>query len=236
MPPEIAIRPLVLQPPHARFTVRRDVKYFQELEADIFAPEQAARRPAIIFIHGGPVPDGSKPKRMRVFSDYGALAATSGFTGIIFNHRFFGDALEQAANDVAALIEFARTQPEVDPQRIVLWAFSGGGPFLSFAFDGGVRAIVSYYGVLDAPIARLSPLQLLKSGSPCPPILIARAGKDHPQINHSVDVFLAEALRRNVELELLAHPNGEHGFDIVNDDDRSRAIIRRTIEFVREHA
>lgn len=31
------------------------------------------------------------------------------------------------------------------------------------------------------------------------------------------------------------HPSGLHSFDILNDDYRSREIIRATLEFIREH-
>lgn len=239
MPLDIATRPLVLPPPQAGIRVRRDAQYCEDLEADVFSPAADGRHPTIIFIHGGPVPDGAKPKRMRIYGDYGALAAASGFTGVTFNHRFFGDGIARAAADVAALLEFARVQPEVDPERVFYWAFSGGGPFLTFAFDRtDVRAIVAYYAVLDAPEphARLSPVKRLQSGAQCPPMFIARAGRDSPRLNETVDEFVAVALRRNLELELMTHPDGEHGFDILNDDDRSRAIIRRTFNFIREHA
>lgn len=236
MPDDLGSRPLVLPPPHAPIHVRRNVKYHDDLEADVFSPAEGEKKPAIIFIHGGPVPDGAKPKRMRVFGDYGTLAAASGLTGITFNHRFFGNDIETAANDVTALLEFARVQPEVDPQRLVLWAFSGGGPFLSFGFDrADVRAMIAYYAVLDAPDRRLSPLGHLRSGGKCPPMFIARAAKDHAMLNEIAEHFVQEMLQRNFELDLMTHPEGVHGFDIMNDDERSRAIIRRTIEFVKEH-
>ena len=32
-------------------------------------------------------------------------------------------------------------------------------------------------------------------------------------------------------MTLLDHPTGQHGFDIRDDDDRSRAIIRETLAF-----
>jgi hypothetical protein len=32
---------------------------------------------------------------------------------------------------------------------------------------------------------------------------------------------------------MLEHAQGRHGFDVLNEDDRSREIIRRTLEFVK---
>jgi hypothetical protein len=31
------------------------------------------------------------------------------------------------------------------------------------------------------------------------------------------------------------HPTGLHGFDLLNDDARSREILRATLEFVKTH-
>lgn len=231
VPQSIATMPLVLRPPHRDTRLRSDIEYAPGVLADVYSPTEEGSYPTIVFIHGGPVPDGAGPKKMQLFRDYGVLAAASGFTAITFNHRFFGTAIEQAANDVAAAIEFACLQPEVDAERLFLWAFSGGGPFLKFGFDrGNVRAIVAYYAFLTGLA------DLLRNGRRCPPMLIARAGRDQEALNASVEEFVAEALRRNVELELLNHPEGEHAFDLMNDNDRSRAIIRRTIEFIREHS
>lgn len=242
MPAEISIKPLVMPVPRADIRVRRDVIYRDDMDADIFRPADGERFPAIIFIHGGPIPDGARGQRMRMFSDYGPLAAAMGFTGIIFSHRYWGsEGILRSADDVAALIEFAHQQPEVDPERLVFWAFSGGGAFLSFAFNQhDVCAMVAYYAALDVITpelrARLSPVERLRSGAHCPPVFIARAGNDYPRLNATIDQFVAEALRRNVELELMTHAEGVHGFDVLNDDDRSRAIIRRTFEFIRGHA
>jgi len=44
-----------------------------------------------------------------------------------------------------------------------------------------------------------------------------------------------EALARNIALSLLNHPDGVHGFDNQNDDERSREIIRSAIAFMYIH-
>ena len=183
----------------------------------------------VIFIHGGPVPeDKTQPKDWRIFTDYGRLAASSGFVGVTFNHGFFSPAeLERAQSNVEALIDHVRG----DSDRVFLWVFSGGGPFLRAGFDSArpyIRGLISYYAMLDAVTPKL------RTGS-SPPIFIARAGNDMAQINAAVQQFMDAALTHNIEIELMNHPSGEHGFDILNDDERSRAIIRRTIEFIREH-
>ena len=129
------------------------------LEMDVYLPPDlnpGERRPAILFVHGGPVGAGMKPKGMGVFKSYGALAAASGFVGVTFDHRYYGPgSLMDADQDVAALEAHVRAQAadlHVDEERLALWAFSGGGPFLSRALrerPAHVRAVVAYYPVLD---------------------------------------------------------------------------------------
>ncbi len=259
---EIIKTPLVLRPGSAEVVVKRDLVYRTDgetkLHADVYLPSLAKdeRRPIVIFIHGGP--SGGKeqggPKDWRIFTDYGRLMATSGFVAVTFNHRFYQPSdLARAQEDVTTLIDYVRGHaPELhaDADRLFLWAFSGGGPFLSAAFDAKrdyVRAIISYYAFLDvlsppgstiAPEvrSRFSPLERLKANGAGPPMFIGRAGKDFEPLNQVLQRFVNAALERNIELELMNHPTGMHGFDILNEDERSRAIIRRTVEFIREHS
>jgi hypothetical protein len=67
-------------------------------------------------------------------------------------------------------------------------------------------------------------------------MFIARAGHDEvPTMLDSIDRFINEALARNIALSFANHPEGVHGFDNQNNDDRSREIIRTAIEFIRLH-
>jgi DNA-binding transcriptional MerR regulator len=67
------------------------------------------------------------------------------------------------------------------------------------------------------------------------PMFVARAGLDQPLINQSIDTFVQEALAGNAPLELINHPAGRHGFDILDDDERSREIIARAVAFAQVH-
>ena len=232
----------------------------QELRADVYLPPGLAadaRRPAVVFIHGGPLPPGAdpsmpKPKDWGLFRSYGELAAASGLVGVTFNHRLYSlAAYDDSAADVKAVLEHVRASAaelHVDPDRIAVWAYSGGGPLLGFAYRDAppwLKAVVSYYAILDLPpdgtapgaSDRLSPLKHLKaSQGPVPPTFIARAGHDSPVINASVEAFVAAALAKNVMLEVFTHPEGAHGFDLdmgPNDTPRAREAIARTVEFLK---
>jgi acetyl esterase/lipase len=145
----------------------------------------------------------------------------------------------------------------IDAQRLGLWMASGGTPVgLSLLLRNAyafVRCAAAFYGRLNlAPVRARIPVsvsdEMLRAYSPVsylrqtdqpraiPPLLIARAGRDSlPGVNKSIDEFVTEALARNLTFELHNHPEGEHGFDILNADERSRQIVRRTLEFFREH-
>ncbi len=36
-------------------------------------------------------------------------------------------------------------------------------------------------------------------------------------------------------MEIAKHPTGPHAFDILEDSDASRAVIRRVVQFLRDH-
>jgi len=47
--------------------------------------------------------------------------------------------------------------------------------------------------------------------------------------------FVQAALKQNVSVEVLNHATGHHGFDIEDNNARSREILKRTIEFLKTH-
>ena len=109
----------------------------------------------------------------------------------------------------------------------------------------GVRCIAAYYPLLapapGAPISddlrrHYSAIEQLKRHAPhAPPLLLAKAGRDAPWLNANIDRLREQAAASRVVLELLEHPTGEHAFDIRNDDDTSREILRRTLSFIERH-
>jgi dienelactone hydrolase len=68
------------------------------------------------------------------------------------------------------------------------------------------------------------------------PVLIVRAGRDSPTVNRTVAAFIEAALANEVAIDLLNHPDAGPGFEVRNDDARSREIIARTLEFIRVRA
>jgi acetyl esterase/lipase len=237
----VRMRVVLTVPGMDAVSIRRDVVFKtadgQQLRMDIYSPSvSTGLLPAVILIHGGPIPRLGA-KNMGLFVSYGELLAASGFVAVTFDHRFLTPAaVADAAGDVADLVAHVRTSAGslgVDAERIAAWAFSGGGPFLAPMLrdrPGWLRAVVAYYAVLDAAIEGLG-----HNARTAPPILVARAAQDNASLNGTIDRFVQAALDCGATLDLLNHPEGRHGFDILDDDPRSRQIIRRTLVFLRDH-
>lgn len=242
-----------------RVRIRGDVTYETvdgaAMKADVYLPARGGKRgpyPAVVFVAGG----AENTKDWGIYRSLGRLFAASGFAAVPFNHRlrFPRRQYEEGAADLLALVSYLRKNAaalEVDPERIAIWAFSGGGPMLSVPMReriAGVRCLVNYYAFMDTEhvdladagvtrevAERFSPLaQFTASPASLLPLFVARAGKDDiPGVNASIDKFVAAALERNAPILLVNHPDGAHGFEHRNPDARSREILRLTIEFLR---
>jgi acetyl esterase/lipase len=230
---------------------------------DLYNPEDAgsgAPLPAVVLVHGEWSPEIlPHSKDLGSYVSWGQLLAASGLVAVNFNHRTTQRFIRaaEAACDVDDLLEYVRGNEQelgIDRDRLCIWAFSAGVPVgMRSAMHGErdyVRCIVAYYGPMDIRPARkslphevsdetlrdFSAAHYLESKPQAlPPILIARAGLDNPRINESIDRFVKDAAARGVSVEMMDHPRGQHGFDVLDDDDRTRVIVQRTLEFVKDH-
>lgn len=215
------------------------------------------RRPAVLFIHGGAGAE-TRPKDWGIYKSWGRLVAASGMVGVTFTHRlgYPKPLLADAASDVNAALDYIRANADslnIDKDRICLAAYSAGGPMLSIAMrdkPSYVRCLVAFYAFMDIQqseshranetadmVKTYSPITYLASdASKLPPIFIARAGLDEvPTMNDSIDRFIREAISKNATITVANHPQGVHGFDNQNDDDRSREIVQSALAFMKFH-
>ena len=121
---------------------------------------------------------------------------------------------------------------------------SAGGPLLTVALQDErsyVRCQLAIYPLVDArgfgvaDEAKFA-LRTYVDRPSSPPLFVARAGRDAiPSLNERLDAFIGSAIAANAPVIVINHPNGEHGFDVANDDERSREIIRAAVEFMKVH-
>jgi hypothetical protein len=68
------------------------------------------------------------------------------------------------------------------------------------------------------------------------PLLFARAGRDQfAGLNDAMDGVIAAGLARNLPVSMVNHPGGVHAFDLEEDSEASRGIIRQVLSFLRQH-
>jgi acetyl esterase/lipase len=234
------------------------------LALDVYLVPGGTRAPGLVFVHGGLVA-GTAPhaKEWPSYRSWGRIAAASGMVGVVLDHRMnTNDVVDQAGGDLLDAVAHVRAHAGeygLDPDRLCVAFYSAGGPISSVVLRRAtpyVRCVVLYYPYLDLehlsrttpfrgplPVARIDSLRgyspraaLARGADSLPPIFLARAGRDAiPFLNESVDRFVAEALRRNVVLDLVNHASGVHGFDIETRDERTRDIIAQTLRFARRH-
>ncbi|BEL07114.1 hypothetical protein Q0Z83_053050 [Actinoplanes sichuanensis] len=210
---------------------------------DVYLPEAEEPRPAIVFVHGGPVPAELRPtpRDWPVYRGYGSLAATRGVVGVTVDHRLHHPtAYPAAAEDVSEAVRIARESPQVDEDRIAVWFFSGGGLLLSDWLRGApswLRCLAATYPLL-APLPgwpvdpAFRPVEAV-TGAVTPPIVLTRAGLERPEVAAGVEEFVRAA--DGTRLDVIDVPNGRHGFDMLDHTEESRNAVFQAFDTVLAH-
>jgi acetyl esterase/lipase len=241
-------------------TIRKDVVYRTTdagpLTMDVYYPadvKSGARLPAVVFVAGYSDVGyekmfGCKFKEMAMSVSWGQLAAASGLVAIAYTNK-------EPAADLDALIEHVRQNAGslgIDENRIGVWACSGNGPLALSALmqegRGFLKCAVLLYGFmldLDGATGVVEAAQMFRFTNPnagksiddlpqALPLFIARAGQEQfPHLNESIDRFLAQAVTRNRPITFVNHATGPHSFDLLQDSETSREIIRQVLSFLR---
>jgi dienelactone hydrolase len=216
--------------------------------------KSGARIPGVVFVsgysdRGMQAIVGCKLKEMGSYISWGKLTAASGMVAITYS------ALEPTA-DLHALLDYLRRNAEelgIDDNRIGVWACSGNVPnALSLLMEAGNRSLkfaVLFYGLmldLDGGANVAAASKMFGFANPAAgktvedlpqhlPLFIARAGADTPQLNETLDRFVAKALARDLPITFVNHPAAPHAFDIFTDSALTREIIRQALAFMRFH-
>jgi len=230
--------------------VRRDITYRAtsgaSLPMDIYYPvaQPGQRVPVVVMPLAYPDPQGGVRTYGPVTS-WAQLIAASGMAAVLYGS-------EAPAEDVHAVLHHLRDHAnalDLDPERIGLLAESANVTVALSAlmrdsalrcaallcgftidFDGSttVAAAAREYGFADACAGR--------SVDDLPadvPLLFVRAGCEHfPGLNDALDLVVRRALARNLPLTLVNHATGAHGFEVDEDRDISRFIVRQVLEFL----
>lgn len=213
---------------------------------DLHLPEGDAPRPAVVLVHGGPVPPGVQPapRDWPAFVGYGRYLASQGVVGVTFDHRLHDVSdYGRAAEDVAAAVEAVRDDPRVDGDRVALWFFSGGGLLSAdwlAAPPPWLRCVAATYPVLAPQPSwglsgpRFRPAGAVR-GAGRLPIVLTRVGLEHAEIAATVEKFVIAAEEGGAELELIDVAQGHHGFETIDHTDEARDAVRAAVRSVLQH-
>ncbi|MGK5742097.1 alpha/beta hydrolase [Micromonospora sp. URMC 103] len=232
------LRPFVLTPPECH--------HERDGNVDWYVPDGDEPRPAVVLVHGGPLPPDLQPgpRDWPVYRGYGKLLASLGLVAVAVEHRLRvvdgpdGPVFDYplAALDVTSAVDRVRADPRVDGEHLALWFFSGGGmlssPWLREA-PAWLRTVALTYPVL-APLPgwRVDPLfaaatALAEAAAPVPPLLLTRVGRERDEVAATVTAFLDTAAESDVPVEVLDVPDGQHGFDMLDHTEQSRRAVER---------
>jgi hypothetical protein len=240
-------------PGMADVTVRRDLKYQEgdnSLVMDLYEPLHPVadvRPPVVVIVMGYPDPTGFY-RYVGWATCWARMLAVSGVATVIY-------ATREPAADIHTLLQYLRehaTALGIDGDRIGILACSAnvvvalsallaGSPVrcaalvngLTMDLDGGTGVAAAYtmFGFVNACAGKS--VDDLATGIP---LFLVRSGRDQvPGLNEALDRFIAATMRRNLPVAFVNHPTAPHAFDVDDDSEASRRIIRQVLSFLCVH-
>ena len=215
-------------PPEAQVIHRKDIVYRtvagRDIQMDFYRPASAvagAKLPVLVFSN---FIGGNPQREWNIYTGWARVATAFGFAAINPDSR--NDATEEDFLALLAYLHEHAAELRVDPDRVAVYAASAhvstALPFLqSSRRPAAVKAATMYYGVGNVEQFR-SDL----------PLLWVRAGLDRRGLNQAIGDLAGKAIRQNAPVTLLNHVSGYHGFEVLNNDETSRAVIEQTLRFL----
>ncbi|WP_432173667.1 alpha/beta hydrolase [Streptomyces sp. Tue6028] len=208
--------------------------------------EDEGPRPAVVFVHGGPVhPDvRPTPRDWPGFVGYAQYVAGEGAVGVTVDHRLHDLAdYGRASEDIAEAVALVRADPRVDEDRVALWFFSAGG-LLSAPWLGApppwLRCVAATYPIL-APLpnwglvdSRFRPAVEVRTAGRLP-IVLTRVELERAEIAVTVAGFLAVAKECDADVEVVDVPLGHHGFETIDHTEPARRAVEQAVASVLGH-
>ena len=243
--------------------IKKDIEYLSEQEnsltVDMYYPpgfKFESNLPAVLVVFGFSNDSliklfGIRGKEHSWYRSWGKLIAASGMAALIYE-------TDSPEEDLDILLQFLQDHADdycIDRNRLGIYACSGNVPTaLVNCMDETKKYIhcaAFYYGFMlmtdqeyipeieafSERFGFLTP-QLnadLKLRDDLP-LLIVRVGLENtPHLNSSIDHFFAKAVSQNLQINFINYAEGRHGFDAYDDNDLSRDIIKKTLDFWKFH-
>jgi acetyl esterase/lipase len=190
--------------------------------------------PVVVLVHGPAPAEAVRPRDWPLYQGYSRLAASRGLAGATLDLDYPSPmGWAAAAGDLEAVVQEIRERPELDADRVAVWAFSGGGLLVGrWLADppAWLRCLALSYPMLPPPS---SP----RSVAPGPglPTVLTRVGRERPALQQTVDAFLAAAAEAGADVQCIDVANGQHAFDMLDHEPRSREAVTEAMDAVQRH-
>jgi hypothetical protein len=239
--------------------IKKDIEYFTDQETsltvDIYYPpgfEFDSNLPAVLVVFGFSNRVQKKfvdslLKDTDWYCSWVKLMAASGMIGLMY-----GTDLPE--RDLDILLQFIQNRADefhIDKNRLGIYSCSGNVPTALVACMDEkkkyIRCAAFYYGYMlmtdqenlqeiesfaekmGFPTPKLNPESKLRNDLP---LFIVRVGlENNPYLNNTIDHFISRAANQNLPINFINYPEGRHGFDAYDDNDQSREIIKKTLDF-----
>lgn len=227
-----------------------------DLEADIYTPpglSRSSKLPLVILTNNYPETFWNNSsvtfKDWQMIISWSKLIAASGMVAVAYQTNYS----PSEADSLISYLSRNAAKFNIDINRMAVFGCSANAlaaQSLTQNDEYDIKCAIYYYGVLLTPdqkyYAELDTISSygfyfsgLRKISKIPkniPLMVVRAGMDqYPIINEAMDHFVAEAIRSNAQLTFINYSEGQHDFDVLDDTEESRLIIRQTVDFLTTH-
>lgn len=213
--------------------VRAGITYLRDardtLAVDLYLPvdwKPGEKRPAVVFLNAIGDPQGQqKVKDWGIYKSWPRLIAANGMIGVSMETD--GERIPECLRKVFEFLATAGAKYGIDGSRMGCYAASANvteasNYLLSDSAHAGIRAAVLYYG---SPPQRAPRRDL--------PVLFVTAESDAPRQGESLTGLWRRVVDAKAPWDLVYGSGLPHAFDAVADDETSRRMVRRTIDFWR---
>lgn len=238
-------------------------EYMKNLWIDIFYP-RAKPKGIVLFAHGGGWISGYRrqPNNLswyRFLVSNGFIVAAIDYSR---GYKAKIDQLIEELSRALTFLDENRQKLDLPKARISLLGLSAGGHLALLTASKMhrlVKSVVAYYApcdlrdILNSPslfarialfttlkrfpvkssqLASYSPINVVHSQMP--PVLLVHGKKDSV-VPYDSSVKLYRKLKKlGCRVWFLNHPEGDHGFEFVLRDERTKEILMKTVEFLSE--
>jgi dienelactone hydrolase len=197
---------------------------------EMYEPASPGRYPAVVLLHGADgiqaharayrhAAEGLSARGYVVLLPRYFEATGTGPLGLSVAQPEIARHFMEWLGTAAEAVDYARSRPDVEPERVGLLGFSLGASIALAAAsqDQRIRAVVEYYGLLPAAAAAFI--------SHMPPVLILHGTAD-PIVPVEDAYSLEHMLKAKCEeLEMKIYPGQGHGFAGEAADDSARRAV-----------